>query len=453
MINNKMTINYYNLLLHTLGLWFIKYEYETDFEEIDENNKNKYIIELESMDRRRQRKISESQEESEKNLLIDNIQSDENKRGTINIKKIMLNILNIFYILFILLTITWKPIYKIMNINHIHHYMANSFMFIIPIQYLIELVYFKSSHFHNTLSLYPKYHKIVDNYAKTILCTSLIASIISIFVFLYYDDIDIYKDLKYDLPTNKFIIFTIICAFDHFFSTCVFFCSIFTFLVVFTIHSNAIDKLSKNIEQMEYQSENIYHLHKHYTELRDRYSESVKNLNLIFSATSILGLFATYGALIHIYLGEFIYDVFDIIDVILYLTVEIVYFHSIYKVRKSIKLIHKTIVSGRFTEKYLRRQLFEQKNNSNNSSKVNLNYQLIENETIIKRLNEINKRIKDNQIMSDWFTMIRITEIPWKNFTILGFAVQNTTFIKKIFAIVWLYILTSPLQEYFDLHI
>ena len=100
---------------------------------------------------------------------------------------------------------------------------------------------------------------------------SVTASILSVFTFVYFDKMDVYEIIIKDKSIGMKILFGVICAFDHFYSCCVFFCSMLTFLCIFSIHTNAINKLAKFVGTMEYEANSVYYLHKHFIELKDRY--------------------------------------------------------------------------------------------------------------------------------------------------------------------------------------
>ena len=73
---------------------------------------------------------------------------------------------------------------------------------------------------------------------------------------------------------------------------------------------------------MKYDVNSVYYLHKHFIELKDRYEESVSHLNMMFSTTTILGLFATYGGLVHMFIGKFVFNIFDIVYIFLFVVLE-----------------------------------------------------------------------------------------------------------------------------------
>ena len=388
-------------------------------------------------------------------------------------RKITYYTLHMLYLTFILSTICWKPIYEIMHFTKDSHFLSNSFVFIIPLQYFVELRYFRSPHFYKILSQYPKYVNVVNNYARFIIIASITAAIISVFTFVYFDKMDIYEIIIKDKPIGTKILFGFICAFDHFYSCCIFFCSMLTFLCVFSIHTNAINTLSKFVRTMDYDVNSVYYLHKHFIELKDRYEESVDHLNMMFSTTTILGFFATYGGIVHMFIGKFVFNIFDIVYILLYIAAEVIYFYSIYEVRTSIKLIRETMLSGKFTRKYLKRQLFQvsplhQYNDEEDNKSESISFSEAESQIIIEKryskikdnldkitdhVNCISSSFRDNMLTLDWSIMTRLTEIPWKNFTLLGFAVENTEFIKRLFALLTIFLITSPISAYLDLHI
>jgi hypothetical protein len=382
-------------------------------------------------------------------------------------KTFMYYFLNICYICFILTMICWKPIYKINNASKYPHWMANAFMYIIPLQYLTELIYFRTSHFYKTLSMQKDFAYVANFYSKFALIASSIASIVSVLLFTFTDNLDIYVTLKQHAPTNKLIFLGTVCAFEHFYSYCIFFCSIFTFAIVFIIHGMAINKFSTFVNAMKYDVASVNYIFNTYINLKKEYEKSVDHLNTMFATTTILGLLSTYGAFSHMPMHAFVQDIFDVLYIILYIIAEMIYFYSIYRVRKAITLIKTTILSGVFARKYLSRQPFQEPTMSLHPSIGNFkNLVHIDQGTIdasisdiVSNMNKINKHIacmssnmRDTMTSGDWIILTKLVTVKWKNFTLLGFEVEDTQFVKRIGAIVMTYILTSKFQDKFDLH-
>lgn len=383
------------------------------------------------------------------------------------VKTVSYYLLNILYIVFILTMICWKPIYKVINIGLYPHWMSNTFIYIIPIQYFVELVYFRTSHFYRTLSTNPAYTHAVNSYSKCVLVASLLASTLSVFLYVFTNYLDIYQHVKDGASLNRLILFGVVCVFEHFYSYCIFFCSIFTFSTVFTIHSMTINRFAKFVNDMEYDVASINKIYNQYNNHKRQYEKSVDHLNMMFATTTLLGFIASYGVFVHVPRGDFIIDVFDILYIILYILAEIVYFYSIYKVRKAITTIQTTIFSGTFARKYLTRQPFQEPTMTQHPSMKNvrdiahpddapLDARFNEISVNINRINKhiscISANVHDSLTSGDWIIMSRVMAEPWKNFALLGFEVEGTTFIKRIGAIVFLYISTSRFQERIDLH-
>lgn len=493
-----MKATYYNILLKTLGLWFVNYTSHKINEFKINTNKDNTVNE--------QRKASESENKMSpsiehfaielddlslkdkdidsptspnmlqfKRLEDDEKETEQNPKSQIESKKffhkhskliktILYYLLNILYMMFILVTIFWKPIYKIIHIRTYKHFMSNAFVFVIPIQYFIELIYFRTSHFCRMLSIDQKYARLVNDYSKFVLITSLIASIVSVLLYWTTDALDIYDVIKETTPNKKLMI-CVICAFDHFYSCCIFICSVFTFATVFIIHSMSMTTFSSFVNRMKYTSESVNKIYVEYINLKKQYEESVEHLNIMFSTTTIFGLLASYGVVIHIKTGNFVFDIFDICCIILYVVAEFVYFYSIYKVTKSIDLIQMTIISGEFTQKFLKRQPFQSTSMSvfppfnNNSEKLDDSQQsemLHQLQNSIERLNMhvscISLNLRDSLTTDDWVVVEQLISRPWKNFTLFGFTVENAEFVKRISAVIFMYVLSSSAKEIIDLH-
>ena len=382
------------------------------------------------------------------------------------VKNISYYFLNVIYICFILATVSWKPIYKIIHIDKYPHWMANSFMYIIPLQYLVELNYFRTSHFYKTLSTNPGYANILNYYSICVLAASIIAAISSVFLYMFTNDVDMYKKESF-YSVNELILLGIVCIFEHFFSYCIFFCSIFTFSTVFTVHSIAMHKFAKFVNDMRYDTTSINEIYEEYIVHKKEYEKSVEYLNTMFATTTILGGLATYGVFIHLPIGKFVIDIFDISYIILYIIAEIVYFYSIHKVREAINMINTTIFSGSFTKKYLSRQPFQESSLSIHPSIKSFKDIDLSHETEETRLlslsNNINKmsrhiscistNINDSMNSNDWVVLSMLVKRPWDNFTLLGFQVENAGFAQRILTVFFTYIaIATSLQDKMDLH-
>jgi hypothetical protein len=410
----------YTLLLKCLGLWFVDHsskqiEFGTELKDLQISQNT--IVE-----------ISDSYDSKEEAIEDEYKQENTTPRAKL-IKRNYWGFLNIIYVAFIYFIISWKPIYKLININEYPHYMANAFIFIIPLQYSIERSYFNKTHFYKTLKSI-NCEKRITMYSKIILFTSCVTSLLSLVIYLETNMLDVYDTLKstHNSLTNN-ILFALLCVLEHFYSNCIFFCSILSFSSVFMIHSILIDSFSESLDLEN--KENINKIITTYTELKSNYNDSVSYLNIMFSVTTVFGAIASFGVFVHIYKQYIIYDLFTLSYVVLYILAEIAYFYSIYKVRKSIERIRKTISSVSFTKKYLKQT----------------SYQLSPTHT------QTNIYIRNTSMCNSWIAMSMLVKTPWDSFTILGFTVENPAFIQKAFALLCIFLLTLPIRSYFDLHV
>src|SRR5207248_2961217 len=139
---------------------------------------------------------------------------------------------------------------------------------------------------------------------------------------------------------------------EHFYMCCIFICNVSIFSVIFSIHSRMIEKLTESIDNVNSHAE-FCQLFIKYNSMRSKYNDSVILLNTLFSTSTILGLLATYGNIIHIPIIKV--NVLNVILIIIYILAEIIYFYSIYKVHTLIDHIKENIVMGNLPQKYMQR--------------------------------------------------------------------------------------------------
>lgn len=410
--------------------------------------------------------------------------------------------LNFIYILTILTIVSWSSFYKIFfyfNSNHYTNLLTNSFMVTIPLLYIAELIYFKHSHLQkifqipNTPILTAIREKnnsldssnskeneqdiqlerknsflsfvnnqndesaILNNYALTIFITSFLVATASIIVFYLSNNIEVYDYIKHKSPW-----FAILCFFENFYSCLIFLCSVVTFTAIFNIHSESIKEFSVYVNEMQYDINTVNKMFLNYLELKASYDDSVKKLNSLFSITTFVGFFALYGLIDSLTLPK---NIFDLFYIIMYIISECLYFYTINKVGKAISLIQYTIFSGSFTQKYLKRQPYQEETlhllpspteittpfpkNLNNMSRV-ISTNSIQSYDVAYNTNEINtkkihktyKIVKDGQTSLDWLILSKLMSVPWKHIELFGFDVDGYNLLKKSI-IVWIFLLLN----------
>jgi hypothetical protein len=286
-------------------------------------------------------------------------------------------------------------------------------------------------------------------YATTVIITSFVIAVGSVLVFYLSNFIEVYDHLK-----TKSNLFGILCFLEHFYSYIIFLCSVITFTVIFDIHASSIKEFSNYVNEMQYDFNAVNKMFLKYLQLKASYDESVKRLNSLFSITTFCGFFALYGLINGLELPK---NIFELFYIILYVMAECIYFYTINKVAKSITLIQHTIFSGSFTQKYLRRQPFQEENKqspvfepesrnlkdtgkvfSTNSITTLSNYipseSINDGQAILidnKKIHRTYKIIKDGQTSFDWLILTKLMSIPWKDIELFGFDVDGYNLLKK----------------------
>jgi hypothetical protein len=396
---------------------------------------------------------------------------------------------NLLYIAMILVIISWRPIYKIANIREYPHYIANFFIFVIPIQYFIFFTYFRTLHFYQTILCVDTHNnpsgvksnrkmKMIktQRYSSLILLTSLICSMITLVMYSIGYEVHIYSQLTMHSPMYIRVFMGLLCFVEHFLSCCIFLGNVSTFSIVFTIRRNSIQRLMNSMDAIHTQDK-FFNFFENYNFNRDLYNDSIEKLNAMFSTTTILGLMSSYGYIRHIPIVDAI-DVTNMIYVSIFLVAESIYMFNIYSSLLMIKRIKTKIISGEISQKCLQRKLFSQKkdrtctiNSRNNACELGEIGRLdgtygpdkLDTEDtndadtdglVVEALNHMSSRLDNQTSLLDWILVKNsVQNIEWKNFTLLGFAIERGNIVNRICVLVGIYIIAFLHKDYFDMHL
>lgn len=350
-------------------------------------------------------------------------------------------IMNVLYVVFIIGIILWRPIYVIVHFHRHTHYMANFFVFVIPVQYVLFFRYVTTLHLYKTIEdsmgVMPSGLVFYRKYQKMTIAISLLFSIISLVVFIMGGDVHVYSSLRnYGIGGVFDVILGTVCLIEHFFICCICMSVFSVFFVVFTIHKHHVKKLIDSINEVNSDGQ-FSPLFSEYKNIKCKFEESVSLMNILFSTTTLLGLAASYGTMIHIKIVGF--NILNTMLSVVYFVLEILYFYTIYEIRKYIDYIKTAVVSGSLPQKCMDRKIFSVYNSEEN--KANRMY-----------ADDIAKMQSQIVVSMDWFTIRESFTQSWASFSILGFSIENTL-IDKFVALIWIYIATLATNDYFDLHL
>jgi hypothetical protein len=320
---------------------------------------------------------------SEKKLTFQNI----NKTKIILIKYTLF----FLYSLFILGLFLFRVIYISQQLKNTIDYIILIYFIIVPVQYILGLIYFNSEHFYKILTK-------IDNFNDNKYT----------FLIILYTVLMVINNNSYTI-TN-----VIINTITNIYSWLSIFININSFFIVFYYHTREIKKFSKEIETKDWNNlmnnNNINIIIIKLSNIRESYNISVNKLNNLFSYTCILGGIATYIFLKLLIKGT-ILNRCIYINIILYIIVQCIFINIIYLINNSISNIKNIIFSSNFVKKYLgRKDHFE------------------ELELIIEDSNTKNLINKENASSLDWIILSIQLDKEWNQFKIMGFKVENALF-------------------------
>lgn len=379
------------------------------------------------------------------------------------------------YILFIFMTMFWMipyTIYMTIRDNDITHIGRALFQFIVVLQYYNGIKYFGKNHF---------YENIVSNsdlmsYMRLLIpIITFISCILTIFNVVFLGTgrvIHGYSDI-YD-NTNKIsekVLLLILCFFDSVYTyltftinACVFVINMLYHKKTVSVYSNSLINYIKN-SMDTVQKLNIIAIE--FSQMKDKFDQTVNCLTPFFTTLNFVGFIMIYFYL-RAYSENKITAV-EVVNMILFIIVEVIYIISIQAVNSNITNIADTISSNNVITTFFGNKRFnrtippldeaidESKSytedeqsryyKENNCDNANKKITLID-EHIVK----IHGMMKQNLIasisadqMMDWLILQGIVSDRWKTFRIFGIELTDTQVISKIFGIITTILISSEI--------
>jgi hypothetical protein len=371
---------------------------------------------------------------------------DDNKESKINVY----NIVDKMYILFIFILISWKVVFAIMYAylnNDLRFIIRNLFDCAIPIQYIIGIRYFGSSHFESIMDRARTFHedhynKYLHIYTKIIASFSVIFAIIELILLImlkHPSGTDIYSTL-YN-PANKVerCFLSILYFVSNIYSINIFFSNVFAFSVVFRIHSLDIQSFYDKVKNNNYI---VSEMCNNYIRLRNDYEYSVEKLNFTFSTIVLIGGISTYINIIDIKDGKITSS--QIMYSIAFILIMLIYLKSILVLKSSRDDIGSIAYSNRTVEKLLTRHEIHGSITSN--SNLDISSSAPRNNT-----NEIRSAILDteNADTLDWLVQYTIMGGKWDTFKLFGFEFDDLALFKKGAILILMFYLSSDITKLF----
>lgn len=360
----------------------------------------------------------------------------------INKKKSIIRFLNYIYIFILLLLISWSfilsIIYAIIYLN-IKFITDNIFQLLFITQFVSGIIYFHKNHLYDILKS-NKFKPITYSFwIYNALISSFIFTILTLILINYDYNILIYSQIIKTYPNNLLIkiLFNILLFIEKFFSYLCFFVNMITFTYVKIHNKNKLKNFNNTLNT--HNSNNITFLinivSEQFFKLKKEHNKTISNLNYIFTTVNFTGIIAFYVTIKNI--NNKIFNIMEIINVILFLLVEIVYIYCISDVKQNIDNIKGIMISlNSISQIFNKSDDFVIANNKDNN------------------LDEINNNIKISAIKSiksvetlTWIIMKDVLNSEWDTFNLLGFTINDSYIIQKIVAILITILITKDISD------
>lgn len=279
------------------------------------------------------------------------------KPKTIYEKKITRFIINYTYRVFVGLLLLFECVHPIVSsgiTKDIHYFTTSFFSYMFLFQFIFGICLHDNEFYNAFLQKVNKYNVYIHIMYTIALFVSLILSTVPLFTTNYTMQL-------YNLTnaTNGYVPLTVYAVVNRFYSYNIFFSNIIIFTLLMWIHCEEIKSYKKSLELMiddNLMDMNISSTIREYTEIKENYSDSVKNSNHIFASIVVFGLIGCYFTLIFIPTGY--NSVYSYIDAGCSIIVLFIYIGTICVITGTVNGIKSLIDSIKFISIFLSRSNF-----------------------------------------------------------------------------------------------
>jgi len=386
-------------------------------------------------------------------------ESKKKKCGKIFLK-IIFFIISSLYSGFVLAIIFWPFIYAIV-LSSIHAELEYVFIQVFTLVYVAQFVtgyvYYNSSGYDDMIRRNHKHNKII----VVLLCIGFIISLILAVIMIVLISLQLKSDIYNEFVNDKTIVqkvfFYILVFLTLFYSYNIFISNLIIFSVILVIHCLELRTYEKMFNDfvLDFHKEiSLASIIQDYNLLKNINNKSVNDLNNMFSSMTIIGGIGVYF-LILLYAFH-TYSVAHYVDIVIYSVVEVIYFYTIYSLRKHVQNIVSLGTSPKFMNRFLSKTKFYNfKGDEIEESSVSINLDVINSSvnTIKDMLMRVMIRSNEGSNSLDWLILNAIFNEQWEYFQLFGFDINDATFIKKILWIVIGYIFLSQFQTYWGINL
>lgn len=369
--------------------------------------------------------------------------------------------ISLLYSIFVCLLLLWPFAYAI-ALTAIHHkseyILTQLFTLVYVAQFITGYVYYNSKGYKKMIKRNRKYkNKMIVLHILGFIISFLLAVLITLLI-AFEIKIDIYNSTVQNASIVSKVFFYLLVFMTLLYSYNIFIANLIIFSTILTIHCLELGTYEKNFISyvMDYRNEiTLMSIIQDYNHLKNINNRSINNLNNMFSSMTIIGGVSVYF-LILLYAAKK-YSVSYYVDIAIYAIVEIIYFSTIYFLKNHVQNIVSLGRSLKFMNRFLSKTKFY---NFAGEEIERINNDLVTLENIsgnLKTIGDINTRTMirtlENTNSLDWLILNSIFKEKWEHFELFGFDINDATLIKKILAIIILYIFTSQTNSYWNVEL
>ena len=373
------------------------------------------------------------------------------KERIIHESQYTLKILEILYRLFVCVLIFY---YSVTNITYIvktnYVYIPPSIIFklLIPVEYILSLIYFSRTHFDSfylndsnskLIICIPSVKYVITGIITIVSISSIVSLVLKISNNGEFNQLD---PLNYS--NQPLMIKILILLFDllqWFYGRSIILINLSAFTIVFCKHVKIIEGILEILNNKVYNRCDMKQLSficKQVTRMRYELHNSIKYMENMFSTSTIIGAI-TMGYIFETR-GKYSISEISVISILMFVFSQIVFFYIVCRVSNQKDELHKLINSPRIVKLFLSRlnkQEFDLYIQSNPE-------EYIHTEEYINTITKMEQMIsieRENATSIDWLILNNILNQKWTEFTVFGITLQDGNILKKCIVLGTLFIL------------
>lgn len=372
---------------------------------------------------------------------VENTLKEIEKERNAETTPILWSIMEMVYRLLVFIVMFYYPVTNIIYVVKTNFtYIPPSIIFksVIPIQYILSLLYFSRTHF-DSFYLNDANSKLIICIPKVIyviigiLIISSVSTIISLILKIY--GIGIFTQLdSLDYQNQIVSIKILILLFDicyWFYGRSIILINLASFTIVFCKHVKIIEGILEILDNKVYNRCDMKQLSficKQVTRMRHELHISIKYLENMFSTSTIIGAISM-GYIIETR-GKYGISEISITSIIIFIVSQVVFFYIVYRVSNQKDELHKLINSPRIVKQFLSRlsgadcELYRIHNLEDDTNLEQYN-------NTLDRVEKIISIEKDNATSIDWLILNNVLNQKWTEFTVFGITLQDGNVLKK----------------------